>query len=118
MRLDLPAGLAASIGGLLAPFESLQREQRLDAQALHSPEGLPSKRLDFMWSTGHQPFGPFSNTSGISQLQVDVAHRHAVLTRLHVAARRLRAAARRIEQVIRSPHTCLFPHLCGYRIHP
>jgi hypothetical protein len=54
------AGLAAVVGGLVAPYET--------ASHIHD-----RPVLDWLWASGHQPFGPFSNTSSVSQLLLDTA---------------------------------------------
>lgn len=67
-RHDLPsqaqrhilAGLASAVGGLSAPYE----------RASHIHE---RPVLNWLWAVGCHPFGPFSNTSRISQMLHDVA---------------------------------------------
>ncbi|KAF5189349.1 Transmembrane protein [Thalictrum thalictroides] len=54
------AGLASAVGGLSAPYE----------KASHVHE---RPVYNWLWSTGCHPFGPFSNTSQISQMLQDVA---------------------------------------------
>lgn len=54
------AGLAAVVGGLVAPFEK--------ASHIHD-----RPILDWLWASGHHPFGPFSNTSSVSHLLRDTA---------------------------------------------
>lgn len=54
------AGLASAVGGLSAPYE----------KASHVHE---RPVVDWLWATGCHPFGPFSNTSQVSQMLQDVA---------------------------------------------
>lgn len=54
------AGLASVVGGLSAPYE----------KASHVHE---RPVVNWLWATGCHPFGPFSNTSQVSQLLKDVA---------------------------------------------
>lgn len=54
------AGLAAVVGGLVAPYER--------ASHIHD-----RPILDWLWACGHHPFGPFSNTSSVSHLLRDTA---------------------------------------------
>ena len=62
------AGLASSVGALIAPFEAF------------GPNGSPT--LDFSWAVGHHPFGPFAQTAALPALMVDSARRHAILSML------------------------------------
>jgi hypothetical protein len=39
--------------------------------------------VDYTWSTGHTPFGPFSETKSLSFVQKDAAHRNVLLTTLN-----------------------------------
>ncbi|URE33022.1 hypothetical protein MUK42_17823 [Musa troglodytarum] len=54
------AGLASTIGGLSAPYE----------RASHIHE---RPVINWLWASGCHPFGPFSNSSHISQMLQDVA---------------------------------------------
>lgn len=54
------AGLAAVVGGLVAPYER--------ASHIHD-----RPILNWLWASGHHPFGPFSNTSTVSHLLRDTA---------------------------------------------
>lgn len=54
------AGLASVVGGLSAPYE----------KASHVHE---RPVVNWLWAAGCHPFGPFSNTSHISQMLHDVA---------------------------------------------
>lgn len=54
------AGLASVVGGLSAPYE----------KASHVHE---RPVVNWLWAAGCHPFGPFSNTSHISQMLQDVA---------------------------------------------
>ena len=59
------AGIASVVGGLSAPYEK--------ASHLHE-----RPVVNWLWATGCHPFGPFSNTSHISQLLKDVALVNAI----------------------------------------
>lgn len=54
------AGLASAVGGLSAPYE----------RASHIHE---RPIVNWLWASGCHPYGPFSNTSKISQMLQDVA---------------------------------------------
>lgn len=54
------AGLASAIGGLSAPYE---RASRIHERPI----------VNWLWAAGCHPFGPFSNSSQISQILQDVA---------------------------------------------
>lgn len=54
------AGLASVVGGLSAPYE----------KASHAHE---RHVVNWLWAAGCHPFGPFSNTSRVSQMLRDVA---------------------------------------------
>lgn len=54
------AGLASAVGGLSAPYEKASRVHERPV-------------VDWLWASGCHPFGPFSNTSQISQMLQDVA---------------------------------------------
>ncbi len=60
------AGLASVVGGLSAPYE----------KASHVHE---RPVVNWLWATGCHPFGPFSNTSQISQMLQDVALVRSIL---------------------------------------
>mmetsp|Transcript_26422 Transcript_26422/g.43263 ORF Transcript_26422/g.43263 Transcript_26422/m.43263 type:complete len:856 (-) Transcript_26422:916-3483(-) len=78
------AGVASSLGGVLAPYERF------------SP--LHNKRVeDLLWAHGHHPFGPFTNTIGLSEVFVDMALRNSVLSRLNAALRLIKRALSHIE---------------------
>lgn len=95
------AGLAAAVGGLLAPYESLRPSATAHFRSPVERDGpLPSLQNDFLWSTGQHPFGPYSNASSISQTLADVVQRNVVLGRLRSALRALRATTRQIEAVV------------------
>ncbi|RAL47429.1 hypothetical protein DM860_013394 [Cuscuta australis] len=71
------AGVASVVGGLSAPYE----------KASHVHE---RPVVNWLWATGCHPFGPFSNTSHISELLQDVALRNTIYARVDAALRRLR----------------------------
>nr|CAB3496129.1 unnamed protein product [Digitaria exilis] len=54
------AGLALAVGGLSAPYE---RASRIHERPI----------VNWLWAAGCHPFGPFSNSSQISQILQDVA---------------------------------------------
>ena len=54
------AGLASAVGGLSAPYE---RASRIHERHV----------VNWLWAAGCHPFGPFSNSSQISQILQDVA---------------------------------------------
>lgn len=59
------AGLAAVVGGLVAPYE---RASHINNRPV----------LNWLWASGHHPFGPFSNTSSVSYLLRDTAKVSAI----------------------------------------
>ncbi|WJZ86743.1 hypothetical protein VitviT2T_006174 [Vitis vinifera] len=71
------AGLASAVGGLSAPYE----------KASHVHE---RPIVNWLWSVGCHPFGPFSNTSQMSQMLQDVALRNAIYARVDSALHRIR----------------------------
>lgn len=71
------AGLASAVGGLSAPYE----------KASHVHE---RPIVNWLWSAGCHPFGPFSNTSQISQMLQDVALRNTIYARVDSALHRIR----------------------------
>ncbi|CAK9871609.1 unnamed protein product [Sphagnum jensenii] len=81
------AGLAAVVGGLVAPYET--------ASHIHD-----RPVLDWLWASGHQPFGPFSNTSSVSQLLRDTALRNAVYARVHVALKHIRESTEKVQAFV------------------
>ena len=52
------AGVAGVLGGLVAPYEKV---------------GIGGQRRqeEWLWGGGHHPFGPLSNTTSLSKLQID-----------------------------------------------
>ena len=78
------AGLASSLGAVLAPFESFG-----------APDGRPT--YDFHWAVGHHPFGPFASANVLPDVMVDAARRHALLSRLAAAADLLHDAVDALE---------------------
>lgn len=81
------AGLAAVVGGLVAPYER--------ASHIHD-----RPILDWLWASGHHPFGPFSNTSTVSHMLRDTARRNAVYARMHVALKTIRESTDNIQAFI------------------
>ncbi|KAJ6831798.1 uncharacterized protein M6B38_348375 [Iris pallida] len=84
------AGLASVVGGLSAPYE----------KASHIHE---RPVLNWLWSTGCHPFGPFSNSSQISQMLQDVALRSTIYAQVDAALRRIRETSE-IVQSFASEH--------------
>lgn len=78
------AGLASVVGGLSAPYE----------KASHVHE---RPVVNWLWATGCHPFGPFSNTSLISQMLQDVALRNTIYARVDSALRRIRDTSEAVE---------------------
>lgn len=91
-RHDLPsqaqrhilAGLASAVGGLSAPYE----------RASHIHE---RPVLNWLWAVGCHPFGPFSNTSRISQMLHDVARRNTIYSHVDSALRRIRDTSEAVQ---------------------
>ncbi|KAM4127056.1 hypothetical protein ACJW30_02G061900 [Castanea mollissima] len=78
------AGLASVVGGLSAPYE----------KASHVHE---RPVVNWLWATGCHPFGPFSNTSQISQILQDVALRNTIYARVDSALHRIRETSDAVE---------------------
>ncbi|KAF7837703.1 Pleiotropic drug resistance protein 3 isoform D [Senna tora] len=78
------AGLASVVGGLSAPYE----------KASHVHE---RPVVNWLWATGCHPFGPFSNTSHISQMLHDVALRNTIYARVDSALRRIRETSESVQ---------------------
>lgn len=89
LRSDEPlrhavAGLGMALGGLVSPVER------------HSP--LHHRRMEsWMWGVGHHPFGPFSNCSKFSAVQLDTAQRNAIYSRVDTALRAVRESLADVE---------------------
>mmetsp|Transcript_19783 Transcript_19783/g.54961 ORF Transcript_19783/g.54961 Transcript_19783/m.54961 type:complete len:836 (+) Transcript_19783:441-2948(+) len=69
VTLSVAAGVAVALGGIAPPH-------------LHYSHAHGSTLSNLLWSVGHHPFGPYANTSGVSWLMVDAAHRNLVLSRV------------------------------------
>ncbi|KAJ8528873.1 hypothetical protein K7X08_030613 [Anisodus acutangulus] len=78
------AGLASVVGGLSAPYE----------KASHVHE---RPVVNWLWATGCHPFGPFSNTSQVSQLLKDVALRNTIYARVDSALHRIRKTSEAVQ---------------------
>ncbi|CAH9055194.1 unnamed protein product [Cuscuta europaea] len=78
------AGVASVIGGLSAPYE----------KASHAHE---RPVVNWLWATGCHPFGPFSNTSHISELLQDIALRNTIYARVDAALRRIRETSQLVQ---------------------
>jgi len=94
------AGLATAVGNVMPPFESLRSSMSSRVRSPSDEGALPLLQTDLLWATGRHPFGPFSNSASFSQVVVDAAQRHAVISRLHAAERKLHAAARKVEELV------------------
>lgn len=78
------AGLASALGGLSAPYE----------KASHVHE---RPVVNWLWATGCHPFGPFSNTTQISQMLRDVALRNTIYARVDTALRKIRETSEAVQ---------------------
>ncbi|KAL0401261.1 UNVERIFIED_CONTAM: hypothetical protein Slati_4156000 [Sesamum latifolium] len=78
------AGLASVVGGLSAPYE----------KASHVHE---RPVVNWLLAAGCHPFGPFSNTSQISQLLRDVALRNTIYARVDSALHRIRETSEAVQ---------------------
>lgn len=78
------AGLASAVGGLSAPYE----------KASHVHE---RPIVNWLWAAGCHPFGPFSNTSQISQMLHDVALRSTIYARVDSALRKIRETSEAVQ---------------------
>ncbi|XP_058757608.1 uncharacterized protein LOC131630884 [Vicia villosa] len=78
------AGLASVVGGLSAPYE----------KASHVHE---RHVVNWLWAAGCHPFGPFSNTSHVSQMLRDVALRNSIYARVDSVLRKIRATSETVQ---------------------
>ncbi|CAI9776768.1 unnamed protein product [Fraxinus pennsylvanica] len=78
------AGLASVVGGLSAPYE----------KASHVHE---RPVVNWLLAVGCHPFGPFSNTSQISQMLRDVALRNTIYSRVDSALHRIRDTSEAVQ---------------------
>ncbi|KAK6160966.1 hypothetical protein DH2020_004347 [Rehmannia glutinosa] len=78
------AGLASVVGGLSAPYE----------KASHVHE---RPVVNWLLAAGCHPFGPFSNTSRISQMLKDVALRNTIYARVDSALHRIRDTSEAVQ---------------------
>lgn len=78
------AGLASAVGGLSAPYE----------KASHVHE---RSVVNWLWAAGCHPFGPFSNTSQVSQMLQDVALRNTIYARVDSALHRIRETSEAVQ---------------------
>ncbi|XP_047179040.1 uncharacterized protein LOC124845891 [Vigna umbellata] len=78
------AGLASVVGGLSAPYE----------KASHVHE---RPVVNWLWAAGCHPFGPFSNTSHISQMLQDVALRNSIYARVDSVLRKIRDTSETVQ---------------------
>ncbi|XP_010524587.1 PREDICTED: uncharacterized protein LOC104802608 [Tarenaya hassleriana] len=78
------AGLASALGGLGAPHEKISHVHERPV-------------TNWLWSTGCHPFGPFSNTSQISQMLQDVALRNTIYARVDSALRKIRETSEAVQ---------------------
>ncbi|XP_052189645.1 uncharacterized protein LOC127799555 [Diospyros lotus] len=78
------AGLTSVVGGISAPYE----------KASHVHE---RPVVNWLWATGCHPFGPFSNTSQVSQMLQDVALRNTIYARVDSALHRIRDTSETVQ---------------------
>ncbi|KAL3626614.1 hypothetical protein CASFOL_030163 [Castilleja foliolosa] len=78
------AGLASVVGGLSAPYE----------KASHVHE---RPVVNWLLAAGCHPFGPFSNTTQISQLLRDVSLRNTIYARVDSALHRIRDTSESVQ---------------------
>jgi len=78
------AGISMALAGLVTPYERVSLQGKLSES--------------FLWSAGHHPFGPFSNTSSISHLTAHIAQRNYILMQVDEAARTVREALGRVDE--------------------
>ncbi|XP_074572271.1 uncharacterized protein LOC141828706 [Curcuma longa] len=78
------AGLASTVGGLSAPYE----------RASHIHE---RPVLNWLWAVGCHPFGPFSNSSQISQMLQDVALRITIYAQVDSALHKIRETSESVQ---------------------
>ncbi|KAI5415569.1 uncharacterized protein LOC127073173 [Lathyrus oleraceus] len=78
------AGLASVVGGLSAPYE----------KASHAHE---RHVVNWLWAAGCHPFGPFSNTSRVSQMLRDVALRNSIYARVDSVLRKIRETSETVQ---------------------
>ncbi|KAG6483974.1 hypothetical protein ZIOFF_060767 [Zingiber officinale] len=78
------AGLASTVGGLSAPYE----------RASHIHE---RPILNWLWAVGCHPFGPFSNSSQISQMLKDAALRVTIYAQVDSALRKIRETSESVQ---------------------
>lgn len=78
------AGLASVVGGLSAPYE----------KASHVHE---RPVVNWLWAAGCHPFGPFSNTSHISQMLRDVALRNSIYARVDSVLHKIRDTSETVQ---------------------
>ncbi|XP_050372530.1 uncharacterized protein LOC126790362 [Argentina anserina] len=78
------AGLASAVAGLTAPYE----------KASHVHE---RPVVNWLWAAGCHPFGPFSNTSQVSQMLQDVALRNSIYARVDSALHKIRDTSEAVQ---------------------
>jgi len=52
---------------------------------------------NYLWATGHHPFGPFTSTSSLSQIYLDLILRNAILSRVTSALALVQKAVHRVD---------------------
>ncbi|XP_020575814.1 uncharacterized protein LOC110021592 [Phalaenopsis equestris] len=78
------AGLASAVGGLSAPYE----------RASHIHE---RPIVNWLWACGCHPYGPFSNTSKISQMLQDAALRSSIYANVDAALHKIRDTSEAVQ---------------------
>jgi hypothetical protein len=79
------AGIATALGALNTP---LQRYSPLHSRVLQS----------HMWANGYHPFGPYTTTTGVSRVLVDMVARNAVLSRLDQALKKIHKGIAQVDR--------------------
>ncbi|KAL5210768.1 hypothetical protein ABZP36_006391 [Zizania latifolia] len=78
------AGLASAVGGLSAPYE---RASHIHGRYV----------VNWLWAAGCHPFGPFSNSSKISQIIQDVALRTTIYAQVDAALHKIRDTSESVQ---------------------
>ncbi|GMH38389.1 hypothetical protein BSKO_06273 [Bryopsis sp. KO-2023] len=82
------AGLATSLMGIPPPYES------------YSAYKKDHVVMDWLWATGHTPFGPYSNTSTLSSMTFAVARRNMFLAQVETLLVRLKRTLRLLDDFV------------------
>jgi hypothetical protein len=96
---EVVAGLAEAVFGVMPPYERYSHHSASDDEGAGSGGGDVGGKMvrrDFLFSTGVSPFGPFSDTYRVSEVQSEIARRNLVLQRISVARKLLHGLHDRI----------------------